>query len=138
MATLEIWARVVILIFVVTNLLGAGMGLSVPQIVVSLRSPRFVLSALAANFVLMPALAYFISHVITLAPPLAIGILLLGAAAGAPALPKVIEFAKGDCALAVGLMVLLTMGTVAYMPLVLPFLLPAVHVSMWAIARPLQ
>ena len=49
--------------------------------------------------------------------------MLLGVAAGAPFLPKLTELAKGNLPFAVGIMVLLAVGTVGYLPLVLPLLL---------------
>jgi bile acid:Na+ symporter, BASS family len=61
--------------------------------------------------------------------PLGVGLLLLGAAAGAPFLPKLTELAKGNLPFAVGIMVLLSVGTVGYLPLVLPLLLPGVTVN---------
>jgi BASS family bile acid:Na+ symporter len=134
---LEGSARVAIFIFVVTSMLSVGLGLSLSQILEPFRSTRLVLSALAANFVVVPMLAYLITRVIALAEPLAIGILLLGTGAGAPFLPKLAEFAKGNLAFAVGLMFLLMTVTIVYMPIVLPILLPTAHVSAWAIAKPL-
>jgi BASS family bile acid:Na+ symporter len=133
----ELSAKFAIFIFVVTSMLSVGLGLSLPQIVEPFRSTRLVLSALAANFVLVPMLAYFITKVVALAEPLAIGILLLGTGAGAPLLPKLAEFARGNLAFAVGLMFLLMTVTIVYMPFVLPILLPTAHVSAWAIAKPL-
>jgi len=134
---LEFAAKLAIFVFVVTSMLSAGLGLSLSQIRESLGSTRLILPALAANFVLVPTLAYFIARVIALPQSLAIGILLLGTAAGAPFLPKLAEFAKGNLAFAVGLMVLLMAVTVAYMPIVLPILLPTAHVGAWHIAKPL-
>ena len=60
--------------------------------------------------------------------------MLLGAAAGAPFLPKLTELAKGNLPFAVGIMVLLAIGTVGYLPLVLPLLLPGVAVNSGKIA----
>jgi bile acid:Na+ symporter, BASS family len=61
----------------------------------------------------------------------------LGAAAGAPFLPKLTQIAKGNLAFAVALMVLLMVITVGYMPLVLPILLPGVSVNPARIASSL-
>lgn len=52
-------------------------------------------------------------------------------------LPKLVEFARGNLALAVGLLALLMAGTIVTMPLILPMLLPGVRVNAWSIARPL-
>jgi len=75
--------------------------------------------------------------VIALDQPLAIGILLLGTGAGAPFLPKLVEFARGNLGVAVGLMVMLMTATVLYMPVALPILLPVARVSPWPLAKPL-
>ena len=66
-----------------------------------------------------------------------VGLLLLGAAAGAPFLPKLAQLARGDVGFAVGLMVLLMVMTIGYLPLALPFMLPGVTVDPWAIAKSL-
>ena len=52
-------------------------------------------------------------------------------------MPKLAEFARGNVAFAVALMVLLMSATIAYTPFVLPVLLPASHVSPWLVAKPL-
>ena len=49
-------------------------------------------------------------------------------------MPKLVTAAKGNIALAVGLMVLLVVVTIIYMPLVLPLLLGDVEVTAWEIA----
>src|SRR5262249_50395716 len=69
--------------------------------------------------------------------PFAIGLLLLGCAAGAPFLPKLADLARGNLPFAVGAMVLLMVITVAYLPIVLPLLLPGVSVHPGEIARSL-
>jgi BASS family bile acid:Na+ symporter len=69
--------------------------------------------------------------------PLAEGLLLLGAASGAPFVPRLTEFAQGNLRFAVGAMVLLTIGTIVYVPVILPLLLPNVTISPLGVARPL-
>ena len=63
--------------------------------------------------------------------------LLLGAAAGAPFLLTLVENARGDLAAATALMVLLTLGTILFMPFALPLLIPGLRADTWSIARPL-
>jgi len=65
---------------------------------------------------------------------LAIGLILLATAAGAPFLPKLVQVAKGNVAFGVGLMVLLMVATIIYLPLVMPLLLPGVTVNPMDIA----
>jgi BASS family bile acid:Na+ symporter len=125
------------LVFVVSSMLAVGVSLTVGQILTPLRNGRLVSLALLANFVLMPLGAFAIARLLRLDEPLGIALLLLGTAAGAPFLPKLASIAKSNLAFAVGLMVLLMVLTVAYMPLVLPLLLENVTVDPMKIARTL-
>jgi BASS family bile acid:Na+ symporter len=126
-----------IVVFVVTSMLAMGLSLTISQIVQPLKNMRLVILALVANFVLVPALAYLILRVIPLEQGLAIGLILLATAAGAPFLPKLAQAANGDIAFSVALMVLLMVVTIVYLPLVLPFLLQGVEVNPWEIAQSL-
>lgn len=92
---------------------------------------------IALNFVVMPLAAILIARMLRLDQPLGEALLLLGVAAGAPFLPKLAGVAKGNLAFAVGLMALLMVLTVGYMPLVLPLLLEGVSVDPLKIARSL-
>jgi BASS family bile acid:Na+ symporter len=130
-------ATVAMLCFVISSMLAMGAGLTVTQIIEPLRNAMLVGLALFANFVLMPLGAFLLGKVLGLEEPFAVGLLLLGCAAGAPFLPKLAELAKGDLAFAVGAMVLLMVITVAYLPIVLPLLLPGVTVDPWQIAQSL-
>jgi len=125
------------LIFVVTSMLAMGMSLTIGQIVEPLRNVRLVVLALLANFVLVPALAYLIAAVIPIDDDLRTGLIVLATAAGAPFLPKLVQVAHGPIALGVGVMVLLMLVTIAYLPIVLPLLLPGVDVDPWSIAQSL-
>ena len=125
------------LVFVVTSMLAMGLSLTVTQIVAPLRNPRLVIGALAANFILAPALAYGIGRLLALSDGLSFGLLLVSTAAGAPFLPRLAQLAKGDIAFAVGLMTLLVVTTIFYMPVVLPLLMRGVTVNPWEIARTL-
>ena len=130
-------ATVAMLSFVVSSMLAMGAGLTVSLIAEPLRNVRLVVLALLANFVVMPLGALGLAKVLSLDEPFGIGLLLLGCAAGAPFLPKLAELAKGNLAFAVGAMVLLMVVTVAYLPIVLPLLLPGITVHPWNIARSL-
>lgn len=125
------------LLFIVSSMLAMGMSLTPAQILEPLRNARLVILALLANFVLVPALAYLITVVIPLEQSLQVGLIVLGTAAGAPFLPKLVQGAKGNIAFGVGLMVLLMVVTIIYMPIVLPLLLPGVSVNPWDIAKSL-
>ena len=125
------------LIFVLSSMLATGLGLTVSQIITPLRNARLVVLSLVASFVFMPLAAFALVTFLRLDEPLGVGLLLLGTAAGSPTLPKFAEMAKGNLAFGVGLMVLLMVVTVGYLPLVLPVLLPGVSVNPAEIARSL-
>jgi BASS family bile acid:Na+ symporter len=112
------------LVFVVSSMLSLGLSLTLQQILNPLRNTGFVMRVLLANFVLVPLVAYLLKTVIPLEPSLAIGLMLLATAAGAPFLPKLAQVSKSNVPLSVGLMVLLMVVTVFYVPIVLPLCCP--------------
>lgn len=134
---LETIATLSVLVFVIGSMASMGLSLKLPQIVAPLKDIRLVIFALIANFVVVPVVAILLTLVFPLEEPLRIGLILLATAAGAPFLPKLAEVAKGSTAFSVGLMVLLMVVTIIYLPIVLPLLLGGVAVSPWDIAQSL-
>jgi predicted Na+-dependent transporter len=120
--------------FVVTSMLSMGLSLTLAQILQPLRNTRLVIMALAANFVIVPGVAFALTRIIPLDQSVQIGLVLLGTAAGAPFLPKLAQIAKANVAFAVGLMTILIIVTIIYLPIVLPLLLPGVKVDAGQIA----
>src|SRR5262245_48708697 len=122
------------LLFVVTSMLSMGLSLTVPQILQPLRNTRLVLMALMANFVVVPAAAHVLSRVIPMEPALRIGLALIRTAGRAPGLAQLGQIGRGNVAFGVGVMALLVVVTVGFLPLVLPLPLPGVTVDAGAIA----
>jgi predicted Na+-dependent transporter len=114
------------LVFVLGTICSMGLSLTMQQITGPLRNARFVIMALLANFVIPPILAFILIRVFSLDESLAVGLLLVSLAAGAPALPKT--------AAATGLMVLLVVVTIIVLPIALPLLLTGISVTFWDIA----
>ena len=125
------------LVFVVSSMLAMGLSLTIPAIIAPLKNVRLVILALSVNFVAVPFVAWAIQAVMDLDQDIYIGLLLMATAAGAPFLPKLAQVAKGNAAFSVGLMVLLMVVTVVYMPIVLPLFLSGVEINPWDIARSL-
>ncbi len=129
--------NIAVLVFAVSSMLGVGFGHDWREILGPLRQWRKVLRALAINFVLVPLLAYLVLQLVPMERPLAVGLFLVAAAAGAPFLVKLTQLADSDVALSTTLLVLLLPVTVVYMPAVVPLVLPDAEVKAMAIARPL-
>lgn len=134
---LAVIMQLAVLVFVITSMLSMGLNLTITQIIEPLRNVKLVIAALFVNFILVPLLAYSILWIVPLDQGLATGLILLATAAGAPFLPKLAQAAKGNMAFSVGLMTLLMLVTILYMPLVLPILLSGVEVDALEIARSL-
>jgi predicted Na+-dependent transporter len=122
------------LVFVLGTIISMGLSLTMKQITGPLRNARFVIVALLANFIIPPILALVLIQVFSLDETLAVGLLLVSLAAGAPGLPKTAVFAKVDTAVATGLMVLLVVVTIIVLPIALPLLLTGISVTFWDIA----
>ena len=128
---------IALLTFVVSSMLAMGLGLTPRQVAGPLGNLRLVLASLFASFVVMPLGELALGSLLQLDQSLSLGLLLLGAAAGAPFLPKLAEIADADLAFAVGLMVLLMVTTVVFVPIVVPLVLPGVSIEPARIARSL-
>jgi bile acid:Na+ symporter, BASS family len=128
---------ITMLAFVLSSMLSMGLSLTVGQILAPLRNYRLIVLGLVANFVLMPFAAFAIARLLRLEDSLGIALILLGTASGAPFLPLLARISKGNLALSVGLMVLLMVVTVGYMPAVLPLMLEGVSVDPMKIGRSL-
>lgn len=124
-------------VFAVSSMLSVGFSFTVRQIIGPLRNARLVIGALVANFVLVPLLAYAITQLLSLGEAREVGLFLVASAAGAPFLIKLAQAAGEDVALAAGLLVLLVLVSIAYMPIVVPLALPDAEVSALSIATPL-
>ncbi len=135
--TLQITFKVSVLVFVIGSMLSMGLNLTLKQIYKPLKDTRFILMALVANFVFVPLFVYGITIIIPLTEGYKTGLILLSIAAGAPFLPKLTEIAKSDVPFSIGLMLLLMVITIFYLPFVLPFFLKEAEVSSWEIAKSL-
>jgi len=125
------------LAFVITSMFGLGLGLTVGDIVAPLKNARLVILSLVANFLIVPAAAWAIAHLLSLEPDLRIALILFSAVAGAPLALKAAELARGDVHFAVSLVTLQVMATVLYLPFALPLLIPGIAVDPVALAMPL-
>lgn len=125
----EYLTQSLVVVFVVSTMLSVGLLLSVREIASALDDKRWLARALLANFVLLPTLAIATAWLLQLDAALSAAMLILATAPGGPALIKLASLAKGDTALAVGLLVVLLLTSVVSQPLLLPLLLDQVSVG---------
>ena len=137
-AILQAASKPLVLVFVVSTMFGVGLLLTARQLAAPLRDVRLMASALLANFVLVPCAALAVIWLTQLDTSLGAALLLLATVPGAPILVKLTAIARGDQALAVGLVVLLMLISIVYQPLVLPLLIHGVAVSPGGIVRTLM
>ncbi len=114
-----------------------GLRLDPPDAARGLRNVRFVGLTLFWGFVASPALAFAITRFLPLAPPYAMGLLLMGITPCAPFLPMIVERAKGDVGYTAAFMLLTSIATIVVMPLAVPLMIEGLTVGAWTIAEPL-
>lgn len=134
---IQVAANIGILTFVVASMAALGLDLTLKKVIEPLSDLLLLIKVIVANFLLIPALAYLILFIVPVNEGFRIGLILLATSAGAPFLPKLVQVAKGKVAMSVGVMVLLMLVTVIYVPLALPLLLPGVAVNPLEIASSL-
>ena len=128
---------IAITVFAVTSTLSVGLRYTLRQLIGPLDNVAAVIRALLANFVLVPLLVFGIVRLIPLDGPLAIGLIVLATAAGAPVMLKLTQVAGANVGLSATLLVLLLPVTIIYMPIVVPLVVPGAVVGAAGIARPL-
>lgn len=129
------------LIFVSGSMISLGLSLSFEQIIAPFKKTIMIIRALIANFIMVPLFAYALLAVLAPVFPVSdgvrSGIILLALSGGAPFIPKVVEAAKANVADGVGLMLLLMMVTIVFMPVAVPLLFSGISVSSLDIIQPI-
>lgn len=134
---LVVLTQVGLLTFVVASMAALGLKLTPKQILLPLRDPKMIAGMLAANFIIVPAIAILAARTIPMEDSTAAAVILLGCCAGAPFLPTLAKLAHVDEALAVGVMVVQMVTTVVFAPIVVPLAIRGAAISTWAIAQSL-
>ena len=129
--------KIVVLIFTVSNLAAMGLELNPKEAINALKNARFVLLILVWGWVAGPAIAYLLTKVIPLSEPLAAGLLLISMAPTAPFFPLMVSKARGDMSSAGAFILVATVGTVVFLPLMVPVMIKGLTVNTWALAKPL-
>jgi len=128
---------ITLLAFMIGSLFEVGLKLHFREAVAALCNARFVTLSLLWAFGLCPMLALLLSRMVPLSEPYAIGLVLLGMAPCAPFFPMFAKKAGGDFGYVAAFMILAAIGTVIFMPVAVPILIPGFAADAWIIARPL-
>ena len=124
-------------VFIISTMLNVGLTQKPSAIAEHLKNWSFVIKMLLANFVFAPLLMIIGLYFAPLDPALKAGLLIFSLGAGAPLLIKLTQTAEHEIALGAAVMMLLTVVTVVYMPIVLPLVLTGVSVDALGVAKSL-
>jgi BASS family bile acid:Na+ symporter len=135
--SIQIVFNIVLVIFTVSNLAAMGLELNLREALKTLRSAHAIGLILLWGWVAGPALAWLIIEIMPLREAHAAGLLLISLAPTAPFFPLVVRKAGGDMSFAGAFMLLTTLGTVIFLPLLAPVLIKGLTVDSWSLAKPL-
>lgn len=135
--SLEELNKIVVFVFTVSNLAALGLELKPREALGALRSPVFVILILFWGWVAGPALALALTKVTPLSASHAAGLVLISLAPMTPAYPIMVSKARGDMSAAGAFTLVATVATVLLLPLMVPWLVKGLDVSIWALAQPL-
>lgn len=129
--------KIVVMIFTVSNLAAMGLEINKSEAINALKNPRFIILILVWGWIVGPAIAFGLTKVIPLSEAHAAGLLLISLAPTAPFFPLMVTKARGDMSSAGAFILVATIGTVIFLPLMVPFLIKGLVVSVWGLAKPL-
>src|SRR5262245_3147895 len=121
---LERLINVLVTIALIEMMVSIGLRVRFAEIVEIARNRPLVARALAANYLLVPAVAVGLLVLFDADPMVAAGFLILAVCPGAPFGPPLAGVARGNVPLAVGMMVILAGSSAIVSPLLLQALLP--------------
>lgn len=111
--------QAVIGLMIFLSLLAMGMGLTIAEFGGALRRVRILALGLVVNFVVIPAFMLLLVKVFAIEGPVAVGLLLCVLAPGNGVGTLLVDYARGDVGLSVGLMLVLTFFSVVLTPILL-------------------
>jgi predicted Na+-dependent transporter len=136
-AILQQIASFSVITYIISTMLSMGLTYLPKQFLEPLQDRILILKSLAANFIVVPIITYLLLQFIPLEQGLAIGLVLMAAGAGSPFMLKLVQVTRKDMTFAVGLMLILSLVTLIYLPVMLSILLPGVYINHLSIASSL-
>jgi BASS family bile acid:Na+ symporter len=126
-----------LIIFMAGNLFETGLMLDLRETVRVLANVRFAAASLFWSFAVGPVFALALTWLLPLAEPFRIALIFLGLAPCAPFLPAMARRAGCRMSDAAAFLLIASLGTIVFMPVLAPILVKGIETSAWAIARPL-
>jgi len=117
--------NILMLVFLWSMNLGQGMSFTIQQVMAPFKRTTVILLAVLVNSILVPLLYWALTLILPMGQDYAIGFMLVGFAAAAPFAIKAAAIEKGDVPLMIGLVVLLGVLNVVFIPLWCALLMPA-------------
>lgn len=111
--------RILIGLMIFLSLLAMGMSLTFAELGRVLRRTRLLALGLVVNFVVIPALMLVLVKLFAIDGPVAVGLLLCVLAPGNGVGTLLVDYARGDVGLSVGLVLVLTFSSVVLTPILL-------------------
>jgi BASS family bile acid:Na+ symporter len=121
--TLDQLVSPLVAVTLVTMMVSIGLSVPLSEVAEIAKKPSIVVRALLANYLFFPLIAVLLLVLFHARPLVAAGFLILAVCPGAPYAPSCTALARGNVALAVGLMVILAGSSVVVSPLLLRALL---------------
>jgi BASS family bile acid:Na+ symporter len=126
-----------VLVFTVSNLLVMGLQVDLGKMFKVVANPKFLGLMLGFGWVVGPAIAYLISLVLPLDNMYVIVLFIGSLAPCAPFLPPLLPKAHGDVVFAGAFIPVAAIGTALLMPLIAPFLVKGIDLSVMSLLKPL-
>ena len=111
-------------ITLIEMMVAIGMGVTWNGLVLVAKNRRLILASVFANYFCVPAAGLVLVHLLNSAPLTSAGFLIIAVCPGSSYGPPMTQAAKGNLAVAVGLMVLLSASSAVVAPVWLHVLLP--------------
>jgi BASS family bile acid:Na+ symporter len=132
---LETILKITLVLFMVGNLLDLGLRLDLKVALRGFRDFRFMGLTTLWGFILCPGLGYLLAQLLPLEPPVAMGLILITLGPGGPMLPMMVDRARGDVNYTATFTLFTTLGTVVFLPVMVPVLVEGLAVTTWMVAK---
>jgi bile acid:Na+ symporter, BASS family len=126
-----------VLVFTILNLLSMGLQVDLGNMFKVVKNPKFLGLMLALGWVVGPAIAFLITLLLPLENGYIVVLFIGSLAPCAPFLPPLLPKAHGDIVFAGAFIPVAAIGTSLLMPILAPFLVKGIELSIMSLLKPL-